>query len=131
MQNQRRGRIVSPRRKSGLFESDHLGNRGGEAVPVSGFFFKLRAANAREGVELGAAIVLGGLPFRTDPALLFEFVERRIKRAVADLQHSTGDLLEAKADGVAVHGLEGEDFEEEQVEGTLYKIGGFAHDAPQ
>src|SRR5215471_15331105 len=35
------------------------------------------------------------------------------------------------ADGVAVHGLESEDFEEEQVEGALYKIGGFAHDAPR
>ena len=89
-----------------------------EAVPAGGFFFKLRAANAREGVELGAAIVLAGLPFRGDPAFLFEFVERRIERAVADLQHVTGDLG-AQAYGVAVHGLEGEDFDEEQVEGAL------------
>jgi hypothetical protein len=111
----------------GLFESHNVGDGVGEAHPVGRFLFKLRPAETRERIELGAAIVFRGLPLRGDPAFLFELVKSRVERAVADLQDVAGDLLEAQADGVAVHRLEGQNFQEQQVKSALDQVGRFAH----
>jgi hypothetical protein len=104
-----------------------VGDGGGETVPVCGFLIELFAAETRECVELGAAIVFAGLPFRRDPALLLEFVKSGIERAVADLENVSGDLGEALADGPTVEGLESEDFEDEKIECALEKVGRFGH----
>jgi hypothetical protein len=39
------------------------------------------------------------------------------------LDDAAGDLVEALRDGVAVDGAEGDDFEEEEVEGALGEVG--------
>lgn len=84
-------------------------------------------AGGGEGIELGAAIVLGNLPIGFDGAFLFEFVKGRVERTVTDLQNFAGNLTEPLADGETVERFEGKDFEKEEVEGALYEIGGFAH----
>jgi hypothetical protein len=96
---------------SDLLEFDDLGDSGGEAVPVSGFAFQLAAAEASEGIKLGAAIVFAGAPFGFDPAFLLELVEGGVKGAVADLQDFAGDLFESDADGETVEGFESENFQ--------------------
>jgi len=50
---------------------------------------------------------------------LFEFVQGRVERAVADLQHVAGDLFEPEADGIAVQGLKCEDFQQKKIESAL------------
>jgi hypothetical protein len=112
---------------SDLLEFDDVGDGGGEAAPVGGFEIELTAAEASEGIKFGAAIIFAGAPFGFDPAFLLEFVERGIEGAVADLQDFAGDLLEAEADGEAVEGFEGEDFQEQEIESTLDEIGRFGH----
>jgi hypothetical protein len=69
----------------GLFELDYVRDGGGEATPILRFLFELAVPEACQGIEFGAAIVVGGLPLGFNPAFIFEFVERGIKRAVADL----------------------------------------------
>ena len=64
-----------------------------------------------------------------DPALVLELVQRGVERSVAHLQDVTGYLLEALPDGPAVERLEGEDFENQQVERALDEIGWPAHGA--
>ena len=53
----------------------------------------------RQGVDLRAALVLGGPPLGADPALLLQLVQGGIERAVAHLQRVLGHLSQALADG--------------------------------
>src|SRR5262249_19302213 len=50
----------------------------GQAIPVVGLELELFAAGPRQRIELGPAIVFARAPFRDDPALLFELVQRRV-----------------------------------------------------
>ena len=104
-------------------------DRRRQAIPVRGFLFEVAPSRASERVELGAAIVLARLPLRGDPALVLELVQRGVELSVAHLQDVTGYLLEALPDGPAVERLEGEDFENQQVQRALDEIGWPAHGA--
>ena len=83
--------------------------------------------SAGEGVIAGATIVGAGSPLGADPAALFEFMKGWIEGANADAEDVGRNLFEAEADGPAVEGLEGEDFEQEHVEGALDEFGRLAH----
>ena len=106
---------------------DERRDGGRQPLPVGGFAFELAAARAGQRVELRSPIVLALLPLGGDPAVLLELVQRRIERAVADLQHVVRDLPQALADGKAVQRFEREDLQNQQVESALDEIGGFAH----
>src|SRR6266536_5064771 len=84
-------------------------------------------AETSERVELRAASEVGFLPFGGDEALLFQLVQGRVEGAVADLQRFGGHLFQALADGPAVHRLEGEHLQQQEVEGALDEIGRLAH----
>ena len=56
-----------------------------------------------------------------------EAVERGVEGALLDLENILGDLLDALGDGPAVLGLESQGFEDQEIEGALNKIVGFAH----
>src|SRR5580700_10519033 len=116
--------------RSGLFEFHYIGDRDRETAPVGGFFFELLAAKLGERVKLGAAVIFRGLPLRSDPPLLFEFVKRGVEGAVTHLQDVARDLSKAEADGVAVEGFEGQNLQEEKVESALNQVGRSAHCFP-
>ena len=102
-------------------------DRGGQPIPVGGFFVEMPASRPRQRVELRAAIVLAELPLGCDPAFVFELVERRIQRAVADLEDIARDLAQALADGPAVLRLERQDLQNQQVKRALDEVGWSAH----
>jgi hypothetical protein len=89
---------------------------GGEAAPV----LELRAERATPGggqaVVARPPIVVGGAPLARDQPLLLQPLERGVEGALVDLEHPVGDLLHALADAPAVHRLERERLEDEQVE---------------
>ena len=60
------------------------------------------AALARQRVELGAAVVVGGAPLGLDPAAPLEAVQRRIERALLHAQGVARDQLDALRDRPAV-----------------------------
>ena len=62
--------------------------------------------------------------------MLFELVQRRIQRPVAHLQDGARNLFEAHADRVAVHRLEREDLEQQQIQRALHQVRWFAHRFP-
>src|SRR4029453_7357800 len=93
-----------------------------QALPAGGFGFELAAPLAREAVELGFAAAFGGLPFGLQPAAVLQAVQRRIERALSDLERVLRDLLEALDEGVSVDGFEGGDLQNEHVERALKEV---------
>jgi hypothetical protein len=61
---------------------------------------------------------------------LFQSVNRRVERSLLDLEDLCTDLLDTLRNSPAVHWLEGDSFENEQVERALDQIGRFAHGVP-
>lgn len=85
------------------------------------------AAKASERIKFGATIVAGHLPLGGDPTFLFKFVKSGIERAVAHLKHFARNISKALAEDKPIHGLEGEELEEEEVESALHEAGGLGH----
>jgi hypothetical protein len=100
-----------------------LSDSFGEAIPAGFFGGECGAAFAREAIELGFAASFGLLPVGGEEAAIFEAVERGIERAFGGLNYAARDLFEALGDGVAVNWTEGDDFENEEVEGALREVG--------
>src|SRR5579872_916739 len=90
---------------SSLFELYYAGDCGGNAVPVGRLFFELPPPQARQRIEFRATVVFARLPLRPDPTALFQLVQRRVERTVADAQHIAGNLLQTLADGPSIQGL--------------------------
>src|SRR5947209_1767298 len=111
----------------GLSQLNDLGDRSGQALPIGSFLFQLFTPGLGQRIELGATVVFAGSPFRGDPAFLFQFVQRWVKRTITDLKDVAGNLTQALADGPTVEGFESEDLEEQKVQGALQQVGRFAH----
>ena len=86
---------------------------------------ELPPAGARQRVVARAAVVLGDLPLGSNQALALEPVERGIERALPELQHALGPLLDPLGDAPAVHRLELQRLEHEHVERALQDIASF------
>src|SRR6266481_10144611 len=105
-------------------------DRRRESFPVCLFALQVFFPGIRKGIIFGTPVILGLAPLGGDPALLLQAVERGVKRTLIDLQLLFGDLADALRDGPAVHGLESDSLEDQQIECALDEIGGFAHDLP-
>src|SRR5690606_31860740 len=98
-----------------------------QPIPVRTLAGEPLSASARQRVELGPPVVLRGAPFGRNPAVVLELVQRGIERSVAYLQHLVGDLPQALANCPAMERFEGEDLQQQQVEGALDQIWRSAH----
>ena len=74
-------------------------------------------------VVLGAAAELRDLPLGLDPSLVLEAMQGGVERALVDLQHVLGDLLDALGDRPAVQGVLLQRAQDEQVERAGQQIG--------
>ena len=95
----------------------HDSMNGGEEVRESCFFLaELPAADACDGV-VACALLVGSLsPFGGEPPALAHALERRIERALVDLQHVIRESLDVRGNAVAVHWARAQSFEHEHVE---------------
>src|SRR2546427_6557752 len=124
---------VPPRREahfSCLLELHDARDGARKPAPVSGFLRKLPAAEPRQRIELGAAIILASFPFGGDPARLLELVQCGIKRSVADLQYFTRHLLQSLADCPAIQRLQRQDLQDQEIQSALDEITRSAHSCP-
>src|SRR4051812_43258846 len=109
---------------------ENAGDCGGAALPLLGFSRECFAAFGCEAVVLGAAIVFSGAPFGFDVTGAFHAAECREERAGIDAEDAAADLLDTKSHSVAVHGLEGESFQDQHLERALDQVAvcvGFRH----
>ena len=95
----------------------------GHALPLAGFHRQLPASGWREPVVLRPPAQLRDGPLGFDPALVLEAMERRIQRALVDLQDVLGDLLDALRDRPAVQRFGLQRPKDEQVEGARKQVG--------
>ena len=101
----------------------HAADGGGHAFPLAGFHRQLPASGRREPVVLGPPAQLRDGPLGFDPALVLEAMERRVERALIDLQDVLRDLLDALRDRPAVQRVGLQRPEDEQVERARQKVG--------
>src|SRR3954469_4131695 len=98
-------------------------NRADDALELFAFVYEVLASGGGDRVEARAPVVFGRAPLGTDVAVEKETLERRVKRAFADLQYVTGDIANALRDAVAVHGVRGQRAEDEEVERAGEQLG--------
>ena len=95
----------------------------GQALPARGFRLELRLAAAGQLVKLRFAPAVGALPVGRQPAALFEPVQRRVERSLRHLDDLPRHLVEPLRDGLSMNRAQRHDFEDEQIECALGKIG--------
>src|SRR5881396_1746804 len=105
------------RSASGGFQYQIDGSR--KALPIGGLFDELLAPGRSQLVELGLAVVLRSAPLRTDPSLLLQTIERRIKRALLHSQSLFGHLADQHRDSEPVHRAELKRLEDKHIECSL------------
>ena len=81
----------------------------------------------REPAFTGAAVGFRHLPIGRDPALPLQPMQRRIERAVLDLQRVLGPDADRLSNAVAMLGAPLEHLKDEQVEGALHEFDAVAH----
>jgi hypothetical protein len=86
------------------------------------FLFELLAAAASQRVEARLAVIFRDAPLCFDPAALFNPVKGGIQRALLDLKHILGKLMNSLPDAVAVHRSERQRLENQQIESALGEI---------
>src|SRR5579862_5032304 len=101
----------------------NAGDRGNLAAPLGGLGFELLPAALREGVELGAAVVLSRTPLRLDPAGALQAPEGREQRTRIHAKNSIAGLFDPHRDSIAVKGFERQRLKYEHVERALDQIG--------
>ena len=79
-----------PERGGGSSRPAARRRRRGVAAPVRGFFAQPLPPGRREGVEAGAAVVLGRCPFGLDQVLPIEAMKRLVEGGVLDAQVTAG-----------------------------------------
>jgi hypothetical protein len=94
-------------------------NRECDLVPVGRFFAQLALPRFRELVILGAAVVLGRLPGRFEPARFFEAVQRRKERSGLHGKRPARNLLDAARHAQPVQLAGGQGFEDQEIQRPL------------
>src|SRR6185436_5862638 len=88
----------------------------GEPLPLVELTGELAAPSGGDRVIAGAAVVLGRPPGAVDVTAVLEPLERRVERSLIDVEAPLGHLLDPGADAPAVHGLERQRLEDEEVD---------------
>src|SRR6185437_3874814 len=94
----------------------------GHPIPVVRFRLEPPSARRCEPIILRFALVLRFAPFARKPALMFEPIERRIKRALLNFQPVFRNLLDAQQNPVAVQRAQRHSLENEHVQRPLKKF---------
>src|SRR6478672_9669459 len=92
---------------------------GGQARPRFRLHGELLAAGVGEFVKASAASQLGNAPRGGNPPLVFQAVQRGVKRPLIHAEHVLRDLLDALGDGPAMLGAGLQGAEDEEVQRAL------------
>src|SRR4030095_6244532 len=98
-------------------ESKHPIHGAGRVVPLGHLGFELTPAVARDLVVACAPVVLAVSVVGADPPAPQHPLERRVKRALVDVEDVARDLSESDGDAPAVHRLEREGPGGEHIQG--------------
>src|ERR1700686_1163113 len=99
------------------------------AVPVFGFCLQPALPGGGQTIVSSFAVVLRRAPFACDPTLMLQTIERRVERALLNLEALLGHLLDAQQDAIAMQRAEGNGFEDQHIESALQKVELFLHES--
>src|SRR5712692_2514112 len=108
---------------SSLCSLQDLVNGADQPIEFLPFGCELPAARRRERVKARAAVVLRGAPLPLHPSIEEQPLERRVQRALADLQHLVRRGPDVLGDAVAVHRTPDEGLEDQQIECARQQVG--------
>src|SRR6266852_6390145 len=91
-------------------------------LPTGMFRREVPPARGGQAVKFCAPVICGSSPFGFDPSFLQEPLERRVERAVLDLENVLRGLLDELGDAVAMHRPPAKRAQDEQVQGSLQEI---------
>src|SRR3984957_4576988 len=69
---------------SSLLELDDSGDSSGQTIPVGRLFFELLPPEPRQRIKLSATVVATRLPLSGNPTPMFQLVQGRVERAIAN-----------------------------------------------
>src|SRR5438046_8260766 len=114
---------AKPAHESPLLRSSQNQRDGvSKLLPMQDLRLELRAALARQLVELRFPARGRIPPFRFQPIALLKAVKRWIQRTLRDLKEIFGNLLNALRNGVAVDGTCSHHFEDQHVERSFQEL---------
>jgi hypothetical protein len=87
-----------------------------QALPIDDLSVHVPTALFGQRVELSLPAGFGFFPFSLQPAFVFHPMERRIERALMDLEEFFRYLLKSLRDGVTVAGAQGDNLEDQHIE---------------
>src|SRR5579872_1708506 len=102
--------------------SQHTVNCAHQLIPAAGLLRQLPSACCRQTVVTSFAIVFRSAPERSDPPAALQTVQRRIERAMLDLQDRIGAMFDHVRDGVTVRRAQDERLKDQQVQRALQQI---------
>src|SRR5581483_11622999 len=71
-------------------------------LPIPGLALYLLLSSTREAVVLGATIIFGDSPLRSDVPFLLQLEKRRIERSIVHREQIAADLLNSPRDSISV-----------------------------
>src|SRR5690606_2002099 len=101
----------------------------GQAVPARHLIAQTLPPRRGQSVVLRPSVVLAHSPLALDESPVLEAVERRVERALLDLESATRDLLDTEQHAIPVQLAEGEGLQDQEVEGAGKEFRGIGHDS--
>src|SRR5690606_19303502 len=101
----------------------------GQAVPARHLIAQTLPPRRGQSVVLRPSVVLAHSPLALDASPVLEAVERRVERALLDLESATRDLLDTEQHAIPVQLAEGEGLQDQEVEGAGKEFRGIGHDS--
>src|SRR5262245_21887965 len=92
-------------------------------MPLVDFLAEDAASLPRDAVVARASIVLRHPPLALDVAAMLEALEGGVERALVDVEALAGELVDAEADPPAMHRIEREGLEDEEVDAAAKGVG--------
>ena len=102
---------------------ENVRNGFDHVAPTRGFPLETGVAARCQVVKLGAPVVFGGPPLGLDEAPMLEPLEGGVEGALVHVEHALRQLLDPLADAPAVHRLQAQGLEDQEVQGAAQDLG--------
>src|ERR1700693_717708 len=113
--------LTEPHRS--LHGAEDAGDRRRQSIPVRPLLVEVFTTETCERVEPRLATGVGRGPLGTKPTAFFETMQGGIQRALLNLEHGAGHLLQAPHDGVPMNRAERDDLQNQHIERPLQQVG--------
>jgi hypothetical protein len=95
----------------------------GQSSPACSLGLQMGSPLFCQAVKLGVTPAVRLLPIGFDEPSIFQSMQGGVQGTARHLDNVAGDLLQPLRDGITMHRLDGDDFQNEKIQSTLGEIG--------